>query len=35
MTGLRIALFSTSRGLMVDREARKQRLGGALLATVW
>jgi small subunit ribosomal protein S8 len=35
MNGLGIAVLSTSRGVMVDREARKQRLGGELLATVW
>ena len=35
MNGLGIAVLSTSKGLMVDREARKQHLGGELLATVW
>ena len=35
MNGLGIAVLSTSHGVMVDREARKQRLGGELLATVW
>ena len=35
MNGLGVAVLSTSRGVMVDREARKQRLGGELLATVW
>ena len=35
MNGLGIAVLSTSRGVMVDREARKQHLGGELLATVW
>ena len=35
MNGLGIALLSTSKGVMVDREARKQHLGGELLATVW
>ena len=35
MNGLGIALLSTSKGIMVDREARKQHLGGELLATVW
>ena len=35
MNGLGIAVLSTSRGVMVDREARKQRLGGELLATIW
>jgi small subunit ribosomal protein S8 len=35
MNGLGIAVLSTSKGVMVDREARKQHLGGELLATVW
>jgi small subunit ribosomal protein S8 len=35
MNGLGIAVLSTSRGVMVDREARKQHLGGEILATVW
>ena len=35
MNGLGIAILSTSKGLLVDREARKQHLGGELLATVW
>ena len=33
--GLGIAILSTSRGLMTDREASKQRLGGEVLAYVW
>jgi small subunit ribosomal protein S8 len=35
MNGLGIAVLSTSRGILVDREARKQHLGGELIATVW
>jgi small subunit ribosomal protein S8 len=35
MNGLGVAVLSTSRGVMVDREARKQHLGGELLATIW
>ena len=35
MNGLGIAILSTSKGVMVDREARKQHLGGELIATVW
>ena len=35
MNGLGIAVLSTSHGVMVDREARKQHLGGELLATIW
>ncbi len=33
--GLGIAILSTSRGLLTDREARKLRVGGELLLTVW
>ena len=33
--GLGIAIISTSRGLMTDREARKQRIGGEVLCEVW
>jgi small subunit ribosomal protein S8 len=33
--GLGIAILSTSRGLMTDREAAKQGLGGEVLAYVW
>jgi small subunit ribosomal protein S8 len=33
--GLGIAIVSTPRGLMSDRDARAQNLGGELLAVVW
>ncbi len=33
--GLGMAIVSTPRGLMSDREARRQRLGGELVAVVW
>ena len=33
--GLGMAILSTPRGLMSDREARTARLGGELLALVW
>ena len=33
--GLGIAIVSTSRGVMIDREARKQGVGGEVLAYVW
>lgn len=33
--GLGIAVLSTSRGLMTDREARRQRVGGEVLCHVW
>ena len=35
MDGLGISILSTSRGLLSDREARKQRVGGELLCSVW
>ncbi|MFQ5689354.1 MAG: 30S ribosomal protein S8 [Gemmatimonadota bacterium] len=34
-SGLGIAILSTSRGVMTDREARRQRVGGEVLATVY
>lgn len=33
--GLGIAIVSTSRGVMTDKEARKQGVGGEVLAYVW
>jgi small subunit ribosomal protein S8 len=33
--GLGVAIVSTSRGVMTDREARKQGVGGEVLAYVW
>ena len=33
--GLGIAILSTSKGLMSDREARQARTGGELLALIW
>lgn len=35
LDGLGIAVISTSRGVMSDRRARAERLGGELLCTVW
>ncbi|MBE6159432.1 MAG: 30S ribosomal protein S8 [Bacilli bacterium] len=35
LNGLGIAIISTSKGLMVDREARKESLGGEVLAYIW
>jgi len=34
-SGLGIAILSTTKGLMTDRAARKQGLGGELLCEVW
>lgn len=33
--GMGIAILSTSRGILTGREARKEHVGGELLATVW
>ncbi|MBQ9515143.1 MAG: 30S ribosomal protein S8 [Ruminococcus sp.] len=35
MKGLGIAIISTSKGVMTDREARKQHVGGEVLAFIW
>ena len=35
MNGLGVAILSTSKGLMSDRQARQSRTGGELLALVW
>jgi small subunit ribosomal protein S8 len=33
--GMGVAILSTSRGVMTDREGRKQQVGGEVLAYVW
>ena len=33
--GLGIAIVSTSKGLMTDKEARKENIGGEVLAYIW
>ena len=33
--GLGLAILSTSRGVMTDREARQEKVGGELLCKVW
>jgi small subunit ribosomal protein S8 len=35
LDGLGIAILSTSRGVMSDRRARTEKVGGELLCTVW
>ena len=35
MNGLGIAIVSTSKGIMTDRQARKENVGGEVLAFVW
>jgi small subunit ribosomal protein S8 len=34
-SGLGVAILSTSRGLMTDRRARKEGIGGELVCEVW
>ena len=35
LNGLGIAIISTSKGIMTDRDARKENLGGEVLAYIW
>ena len=35
LNGLGIAIISTSKGIMTDREARKEGVGGEVLAYIW
>ncbi len=35
LNGLGISVLSTSKGILSDREARRQRVGGEVLCTVW
>jgi len=35
LAGMGVAILSTSRGVMTDRQVRKQQLGGEVLAYVW
>lgn len=35
MSGLGVAILSTSEGVLSDREARKRNVGGELLCEVW
>lgn len=35
LNGLGIAIISTSKGLMTDKEARKLNIGGEVLAYIW
>lgn len=35
LNGLGVAIISTSKGIMTDREARKLKIGGEVLAYVW
>jgi len=35
LNGLGVAVISTSKGVIVDREARNQGLGGEVICYVW
>jgi small subunit ribosomal protein S8 len=35
MSGLGIGILTTSKGVVTDREARQQNIGGELLCEVW
>ncbi|HHO48591.1 MAG TPA: 30S ribosomal protein S8 [Desulfobacteraceae bacterium] len=35
MSGLGVAILTTSRGIMTDRDARSMNIGGELLCEVW
>jgi small subunit ribosomal protein S8 len=35
MKGLGIAIISTSKGVMTDRQARAEHIGGEVLAYIW
>ena len=35
LSGMGVSILSTSRGVMTDKDARKQRVGGELLCEIW
>ena len=35
MKGLGVAILSTNKGVMTDRQARKENVGGEVLAFIW
>jgi small subunit ribosomal protein S8 len=35
VSGMGVSILSTSRGVMTDKEARRQRVGGELLCEIW
>lgn len=35
LSGMGVTLLSTSKGLLTDREARKQKVGGELICSIW
>jgi small subunit ribosomal protein S8 len=35
LNGMGIAILSTSKGIMTDKKARKENVGGELLCNIW
>jgi small subunit ribosomal protein S8 len=35
LSGLGVGIISTSRGLLTDREARRQNVGGEMICSIW
>jgi small subunit ribosomal protein S8 len=35
LNGMGVAILSTSKGVMADRDARKQKVGGEIICTIW
>jgi small subunit ribosomal protein S8 len=35
LSGMGVSILSTSHGVMTDKDARKQRVGGELICEVW
>ena len=35
VSGLGVAIISTSKGVMTDKEARRQNIGGEMMCSVW
>jgi small subunit ribosomal protein S8 len=35
LNGLGISILSTSKGILTDREARKQGVGGEIMCSLW
>nr|YP_009258775.1 ribosomal protein S8 [Cylindrocystis brebissonii]ANI25901.1 ribosomal protein S8 [Cylindrocystis brebissonii] len=33
--GMGVVILSTSKGIMIDREAREQKMGGEILCSIW
>ena len=35
LNGLGVAIISTSKGIMTDKDARRQNIGGEVIAYIW